>query len=177
VPAGKATDALRDGMKAALAKAQQTRSQAVGVGALCALHQFGETAPFDQYKAALEKQAASEKEEEKVAAQSSLAVLHYELREYEVAAGYYQAQIAAQEKAPKPPEDLPNTMYNAACCLSLAGKIDEGLAMLEKGLVAGAKARALAKPMIDSDHDMNNLRADPRFQKLMEQHFGAGAGK
>jgi tetratricopeptide (TPR) repeat protein len=172
VPAAQATDSLRDTMRATLEKAQQTRNQNVYLTAVCALHQFGDKAPFEATKAEVEKNLQSDQEPVKLAALATLADLHYQLREYETAANYYKDLIALIEKSPSPPPNLPTTIYNAACSLSLANKLDEAFAMLDKALQTGVKQSALSKAMIDSDHDMNNLRADPRFTKLMEQYFG-----
>lgn len=178
VPAAEATEGMRKGLQAALAKSQHGGGQ-LFIAIACALHQFGVTEPFDQIKAQAQKGAAAEKDEEKGGALQMLADLHYQLRQYDVAAGYYQNYLALAEKMPKPPQNLATTIYNTACCLSLAQKLDEGFAMLEKALqtskATGAGPEGVTKGMIDSDHDMNNLRADPRFQKLMDQYFGAGS--
>ncbi|MGB3965631.1 MAG: hypothetical protein WBO45_02800, partial [Planctomycetota bacterium] len=172
VPPDGATDALRNGLKAGIGKAQQARNEDLMLTLICALHQFGEPAAFDQLKAEGEKMAASDKDEEKAGGLNTLANLHYQARQYTEAAAAYTALIAILEKQPQQAQGLPTMIYNAACSLSLAGKLDDAFAMLEKALVAGQKERGLSKAMIDSDHDMNNLRADARFGKLMEQYFG-----
>jgi len=169
---GEATDALRTGLQAGIAGAQRAQNEELFLTLVCALQQFGASEPFDKIKADVEKQVSSDKPEQRAAALSTLANLHYQARQYEQAAAAYTSLVELVEKQPQPPQGMPTIVYNAACSLSLAGKLDQGFAMLEKALQLGQKDRSLPKAMIDSDHDMNNLRADARFQALMERYYG-----
>lgn len=178
LPGDQADDTMRQTLRDIAGKAQHTGNQALFLTAICALHQYGDPSLFDQVKGSVEKQAASDQEEARVGAANMLAELHYQLRKYEEAAAHYKVAVAMLEKAAVPPQGLPTTVYNTACSLSLAKQTDDAFVYLEKALQLGVKSRSVSKAMIDADHDMNNLRADPRFAQMMEQYFGkANAGK
>jgi len=179
LPAEQATDATRNALKQVLGKAQHAQNQQLLIATACALHQYGEPATFDQIKGDVEKAIASAKDDQLIGATNMLAELHYQLRDYETAAKHFKTVVDLLEKSPAAAgEGLGTMIYNAACSLSLAKKTDEALQFLDKALQVGAKSgNALRKSMIDADHDMNNLRADPRFAELMERHFGKAAGQ
>lgn len=169
-----ATDRVRAELREILGKAQgKNRDQMFG--AACALMQYGDSAAFDALKGAMKKQSESGSAEEKQMALGNLAELHYQARKYEEAAGYYTTAIAVLEMATPPPPGLPTIVYNAACCLALAGKTAESLQLLEKALEIGAKSeQPLTKALIDSDHDIESLRKEPKFVELYEKYFGKG---
>jgi hypothetical protein len=98
--------------------------------------------------------------------------MHYQLRKYEDAANYYKTVVALVEKSGQQPKELSTMLYNAACSLSLAKRIDDAFVYLEKALQAGARTGGLSKVMVDADHDLDNLRGDERFAKLTAQFFG-----
>jgi len=173
LPTEQATDATRKGLRAVAQKAQAAGNQTLFLTTVCALHQYGEPTFFDKIKEGIEKQAASDDEQQKLGATNTLAELYYQLRQYDVAAGHYKTLVGLVEKTGKGTENLATTIYNTACSLSLAGKTDEAFEYLDKALKLGAKTRQLSKVMLDEDHDMNPLRSDERFKKLIEQHFGA----
>lgn len=58
----------------------------------------------------------------------------------------------------------PGALYNLACLCSLRSKADEALSHLKKAIDKNKKYREMAK----TDKDLNNIRDDPRFKKLME---------
>lgn len=178
VPADQATDATRAALRQVLGKAQHAQNQQLLIAAACALHQYGDASAFDKIKGEVEKAAATAKDDQLIGVTNTLAELHYQLRDYETAATHFKTVVAMLEKSPNASGEGMGTMiYNAACSLALAKKTDEALQFLDKALQVGAKSgNALKKTMIDADHDMNNLRADPRFAELMERHFGKGAG-
>ena len=60
--------------------------------------------------------------------------------------------------------DDPDTLYNLACALSLQGETDDVLANLEKAISRDKEYREAAK----TDTDFDNIRDDPRFEKLIE---------
>ena len=177
VPAEQATDAIRSELRGLIGTAQKANDEPLFLAAACALHQYGDASVFDKLKAEVEKQAAGEDMEKKAAATNTLADLHYQLRKYEDAANYYKTLIDLMEKSGQQPQGITTMIYNTACSLSLAKKTDDAFQYLEKALQTGATGRALSKVMIDEDHDMDNLRTDPRFAKLMEQFFGKAAPK
>lgn len=171
--ADQATDRVRADLKDIAVKAQSGRNQDLFLTAVCALQQFGDAAMFDAMLAAVQKQAETGGDEAKVQALNMLAELHYLARKYEAAANHYKAFVAELEKMPEAPQGLPTMIYNTACSLALAGKTDEAMQYLEKALAAGTKSgQPLTKTLLDSDHDIESLRQDPRFQKLYEAHFG-----
>jgi tetratricopeptide (TPR) repeat protein len=106
---------------------------------------------------------------------NTLAELHYQLGQFAAAAGYYKSLLEASEQAGQATERLATLAYNLACSLALAGKSDDAFEYLDKALTMAAKGRLLSKAMIDEDHDMNNLRADPRFRDVVRKHFGGTA--
>src|SRR5262249_39121269 len=54
-------------------------------------------------------------------------------------------------------------VYNVACSLALAGEKEDALAALQKALDTGFDQEAL----LFSDTDLDNLRTDPGFKKLL----------
>jgi len=62
------------------------------------------------------------------------------------------------------PED-PTVLYNAACNFSLAGDVQKGLETLERAVSAGFAD----KEWIEQDSDLKALRADPRFQTILDR--------
>ena len=62
------------------------------------------------------------------------------------------------------PED-PGVCYNVACLYSLEGKLEEAIQCLEKALERGFKN----KEWFENDPDLGPLRADPRYQDLIER--------
>jgi len=172
VPAEQATEAIRGALREVIGKAQKARDQQLFLAAACALHQFGDPSVFDKVKTEVEKQAAAEDAAQKTEATNTLADLHYQLRKYDDAANYYKAAVDLVEKSGQQPQGLSTMIYNTACSLALAKRNDEAFVYLEKALQLGAKGAGLSKVMIDADHDMDNLRTDERFAKLMAQFFG-----
>lgn len=168
-----ANDAVRAALKEIAGKAQAARNQDWFTTTVCALAQFGDASLFDQIKAGVQKQAESTNEQEKMQATNMLAELHYQARKYDDAATHYKAFVAMVEKQPDATQGLPTLVYNTCCSLALAGKTDEAMQYLEKALDVGAKtAQPLTKVLLDTDHDIESLRKDPRFQALYEKHFG-----
>lgn len=71
--------------------------------------------------------------------------------------------------------DLEWPYYSLACLYNLAGKKLKALEYLKLSLEKGLHNRAY----IDADHDLDSLREEPRFKKLMNEYFGdkLGGGK
>lgn len=71
------------------------------------------------------------------------------------------------------PDDLA-TMYNLACFHSIAGRVSKALDLLEHGADLGWDRLEWA----EHDADLDNIRADPRFARLLERmRAGAEASK
>jgi uncharacterized Ntn-hydrolase superfamily protein len=86
----------------------------------------------------------------------------------DMASHYYQAgeiQMAVREarKAVELGPDLPETYYDLACYLTLAGKFDEALVSIETAI----KLAPLFKNMAINDADLDGLRSFPEFQQLI----------
>lgn len=175
VPAERGTDDLKKSLAALLETAQKGRNEGLLLAAVCALHQYGEPRPFDAIKGNVEKALSSDQAEQRANALNTLADLHYQLRDYEHALTHYRSLLQAIETAKLPAQNLPTLLYNAACCASLAKKPDDAFALLDQAMTAGAKDRSITKTMIDTDHDIDSLRADPRFSALIEKHFAGKA--
>lgn len=78
--------------------------------------------------------------------------------------GRYDEALADLNRSLELRPDDPATLYNLACLFSLLGKPNDALAYLEKAVGKDKKYRELAK----TDEDLNNIRDDPRFKKLIE---------
>jgi dienelactone hydrolase len=65
--------------------------------------------------------------------------------------------------------DRPNSLYNIACCYSLIKQPDKSFEYLEKAVGAGFSDFDHAK----TDSDLANVRADPRFEKIMRPKAAA----
>jgi len=61
--------------------------------------------------------------------------------------------------------------YGLACWCPLEGKKTRSFEFLEKVMKKGFCGRA----WIDADHDIDGLRADPMYLKLMSEYFAAGS--
>ena len=177
VPAEQATDAMRDMLRKIAGKAQSNNKNDLFIGAVCALHQYGDASSFEKIKEGVSKRAASENAQEKLGATSMLADLHYQLRDYQEAANHFKNLVPLLEAAGQT-QGLPTTLYNTACTLSLSKNLDESIQYLERALTAD-KNKSLSRAMLDDDQDLRNLRDDPRFAKTVEQFFGkpASSGK
>lgn len=58
-------------------------------------------------------------------------------------------------------------LYSIACLHALEGRKEEALSFLEKALAEGLRE----KNHIDNDADLDQLRGDPRFTRLMSEYF------
>jgi tetratricopeptide (TPR) repeat protein len=75
-----------------------------------------------------------------------------------------KADIKLTEVAPK----SPYAFYNLACSYSNLGQVDEGLAALKRALDLGYKDFGYMM----SDEDLDAVRRDPRFKKLLDKKWG-----
>jgi hypothetical protein len=58
-------------------------------------------------------------------------------------------------------------MYNMACAYSMKNDTEAAFEWLRKSLVAGFSF----KELLTNDRDLENLRADPRFEGLVEAYL------
>ena len=78
--------------------------------------------------------------------------------------GRYQEALADFSRSLELRPDHASTLYNLACLFSLWAKKDDALANLEKAIAADEKNRQMAR----TDTDLDNIRDDPRFKKLVQ---------
>ncbi|WP_204140977.1 tetratricopeptide repeat protein [Halomicronema sp. CCY15110] len=79
--------------------------------------------------------------------------------------GRYEDAIAAYDAALGIKPDKDEALYNKACCYGLQGQVEPALENLERAIqLSPDEYRELAK----TDTDFDTIRADPRFQALME---------
>lgn len=58
-------------------------------------------------------------------------------------------------------------LYSSACLHALAGRTEDALSFFEQALKKGLRERK----HITEDTDLDQLRNDPRFTKLMKEYF------
>lgn len=100
----------------------------------------------------------------------NLAGAQTRLGKFDEALATYGKCAGIAEKTERPGPVGANVQYNVACCLSLAGKVDEAFAALDK---AWARAADWGPPVSDEhlkkDPDLENCRKDEaRWAKFME---------
>ena len=97
-------------------------------------------------------------------------VLH-RMRDFDRAADVYAESIrVATELGGSPPAI---STYNRACALARAGRTEEALEQLDVSL--GSDLTDLTREWVEEDGDLRALRDDPRFQKVLDRHFGPDA--
>ncbi|MCA8974042.1 MAG: DUF2911 domain-containing protein [Planctomycetes bacterium] len=81
------------------------------------------------------------------------------------ALGKLDEALPVHKRAAEFPEVAAVASYNAACVYALQGKVDEAFGWLDKAATAG-----FDRPEhIEGDSDMDVLRKDPRFAKILER--------
>ena len=75
-----------------------------------------------------------------------------------------EALVAHQKAAAMPGPNQVLGMYNTACAYALKGEKDKAFEWLQKTAEAGYKDTA----QLDGDSDMDSLRDDPRYAKIIE---------
>jgi tetratricopeptide (TPR) repeat protein len=81
------------------------------------------------------------------------------------AAGRLDEAILAHKKAAEFPQARPTALYNLGCAYALKNDKDKAFDALRKALQAGFSNR----DAFEDDPDLENLRDDPRFEKLLER--------
>jgi tetratricopeptide (TPR) repeat protein len=97
-----------------------------------------------------------------------LASVLHRMREFDRAAEVYEEAIRVSiELGGKPPAI---STYNRACALARAGRNEEALEQLDISL--RSDLTDLTREWVEEDGDLRSLRDDPRFQKILDTHFG-----
>jgi tetratricopeptide (TPR) repeat protein len=86
--------------------------------------------------------------------------------------GKYEEGLRIDMKLMELEPDNPVVHYNYACSLSLLGRIVESLGELEKSFKLGYREYNHTV----SDPDLENVRKDERFGKLIERYLDPGGG-
>jgi tetratricopeptide (TPR) repeat protein len=132
------------------------------------LYQFGDKKRVGKRTAELLAETKTEGRE--LGAWTALADIYAQgVRDYDKAIDAYKNALKIQEN--------PTLLYNLACAQSLAGKLDDAFASLDKALEDGQN---LSDTLLATDHDINNLRKDPRFKEILGKHgrtLGPGKSK
>ena len=81
--------------------------------------------------------------------------------------GKYDKGLEIDLKLTRAYPDDNSVWYNLACSYSLCGKPPEAADALEKAVTLGFDDTEL----ISSDSDLDNLRNEPVFKKLLEKYF------
>jgi len=79
-----------------------------------------------------------------------------------------EASFAVPPEAEADPRTVGSGPYNMACCLAVAGARDAAFGYLRKAVAAGFRDAAWA----EQDPDLESLRSDRRWQRLIEQMSG-----
>lgn len=104
----------------------------------------------------------------------ALAVVHYELREYEEAGKLWLRFTSGMEALDAPVGAMDH--YNAACTLARAGQTESALSAIERcaALVAAGKVdsrAAITRQMFETDPDLLSIRAEARFATAQAKAF------
>ncbi|MFQ5504040.1 MAG: tetratricopeptide repeat protein, partial [Planctomycetota bacterium] len=130
-----------------------------------ALAFYGDRTRVEKSLESLKKLAEQGSEAQKLGAWGGLATLHYQIRDYKKAVISYQKLI---ELGPSE-EQLPTHLYNLACSQSLSGDIDGAFGSLDRALGEAGSSR-LSDTLLRTDHDIQALRKDERFRKILLKH-------
>jgi adenylate cyclase len=79
--------------------------------------------------------------------------------------GEQEKALEMAERALGQDEKEPNLLYNGACFFALQGDIDRSLELLARAVALGFGDRA----WVETDSDLDSLRADPRFIALLKK--------
>jgi len=137
------------------------------------LARFGDRARVDDRLARLNQIAgqtpSSATIPEILTAHGELAEVHYRISEYDRAVSHYlQKQALLEEMSERVRPELRSALrdeidllqYNLACSLSLAGRIPEAFAALDRSM----ESRAITLDMVRTDGDLRAVRSDPKFE-------------
>jgi hypothetical protein len=101
-----------------------------------------------------------ENEEKKEVAYNGLGVTFYMRERYDEAMKAYKKAVEINPMYPDP-------YYNLACLYALKSNANQAFRFLNMAFLNGY----IDDQTLDQDHDLDNIRADPRFQKLKEGTF------
>ena len=90
------------------------------------------------------------------------------LNHLDIAGNYYRngeilKAVKEARKAVELGPDIPETYYDLACYLTLAGEFDQALASIETAINMAPRFKSMAA----GDSDLDGLRSFPEFQELI----------
>lgn len=145
-----------------------------------ALAQWGERDLVEEQIASLRRNAGEGENEDELIFLEQLGRLHYELREYSVAAELWTRFLRSMEAIQMTP--TPFGYYNTACSLCLSGDQERAFAELER---CGALLRSphldpsarIERRLFDEDPELRTIRSTRRFQELVASIFKTRKGQ
>lgn len=153
----------------------------------CMLWQWGDKAPARAELDRLQQESGEGEPEDRIDALRRLREVWYSLRDHKQAAAVHQGMRVMAERGQI--ALTPTDWYSAACSFALSGQVVAGLEALGKCAELQAspdvdKSLKLARKLFDKDPEIDALRGDARFAKIVEQAFpgparepGAGKGR
>ncbi len=140
--------------------------------AMLCLADFGDKQRFEAKEAEFRKLSSAAQEWNQRDGLGRLGRLYSDARQHEKAVEAFTKSLVLR-KAEKD-ESLAGLRYNLSCSLAKLGRLDEAFAVFDKGLAGG---KAIPDRLLASDKDLDPLRKDPRFDKLMQKYKRLGYAK
>lgn len=144
-----------------------------------ALYQWGQRDIVERRVTELTRSAGERSTADELFFVRELAVLRYLVRDFAAAADTWVEFLRSTEAL----DDTPSALdyYNATCNLSLAGRIPQALAELERCATSLAtrpqeSSVELTREMFAKDPDLRAIRSTKRFEALVERAFPKPAG-
>lgn len=100
---------------------------------------------------------------------TQLAIAQMKLEKYDDAVATFGKAMEFAEKTERRGPNQAMVQYNLACALSLAGRIEEAFAALDKAFPDAQWAPTTMKHAHE-DEDLKNLRASPRWKEFWQAH-------
>ncbi|MGE3173336.1 MAG: hypothetical protein AB7O97_11980 [Planctomycetota bacterium] len=146
----------------------------------CLVWQWGRKGYVEERAAALRQASAEGDVEDRLQPLRDLADLWYRVGEHAMASATHVTLAAMADSAHQ--QLTPTDWYWGACYLSLAGRVDDGIAALERcaALLADdavEASRKLPRKLFETDPEIAALRADPRFAAILARAFPAARSR
>ncbi len=140
----------------------------------CALAEWGDRSLVEPRLRELEESAGKRQNGDELYFVHQLAFLHYQLREYGTAAKVWLEYLRGREAIDSVPPPL--DYYNAACSLSLSGRIKDALAELERCATRQVsdevdESQRVERKLFDHDPELRAVRPTKKFRELVKRAF------